>query len=404
MANKIVTVQDLLNLVPSGFNYSAAGMTTKQCPTKSEIEQYGDDNYLVNSNRQNNQLVTSPDVIIQQKNNTYTFKCNYTVASSPSGLASSYGITITNIQIKLINTQDNSIVYANADNIVTTGFPTGASSSRTGTINAQFQAPAGGQYRVADINAASKTTNVSASPALTSATGYFSEWSDDQWTIQGPPYYSNSTSTIITESSNSTIDVRFTFYPVLNTSPEYVAYPMTFTATGMFPNGGQYRKQGELTYLYRCVFDMQVMINGKEFGNYCFSTGNKESFDWNLYLPANNQGNRCRMIITTPTAPAGILYFFKLTLPSVIDASSAQYFNDAADDHRLHTWVTINSNNELGCIFPQSDVYESYDHPVTESDDYRITFKINDPSGTIPAEYLDLVFITKSENWAYNNG
>ena len=28
MANKIVTVQDLLDLVPSGFDYSTPGMTT----------------------------------------------------------------------------------------------------------------------------------------------------------------------------------------------------------------------------------------------------------------------------------------------------------------------------------------------------------------------------------------
>lgn len=399
MANKIVTVQDLLDLVPSGFDYSTPGMTITQCPTKQEIEQYGQDNYIVNSTRQNNQLVTSPDVSVAEKNNTYTFKCNYTVSSSPSGLANSYGLTLSNIQIKLVNTENNNVVYANADNIVLTELPTGMSVSKTGTINAQFQAPADGQYRVADVNIENKDTNVSVSVSITEAQGYIHIQGDDEWETFGAPYYASPTTTIITETSNSTIDLTFRIYPTLENDPQFTAYPITFEATGAFSNGGKYKMQGDAMYRYKCAFSSSIiMTNGSEFGDHSISSGNKETFDWNLYLPAN-QGNRCKMVITTPTTPSGILYFFKLTLPSVINMQSIQYHNAAQSDHNVHMRPD-RDGQDLICIFPKSSgTTESYDIPVTESEDYRVSFEINDPDGTIVPEYLDIIFTTKRQNW-----
>ena len=399
MANKIVTVQDLLDLVPSGFDYSTPGMTTTQCPTKSEIEQYGQDNYTVNSTRQNNQLVTSPDVSVAEKNVTYTFKCNYTVNTSPGGLTNSYGLTLANIQIKLVNKDNNNVVYANADNIVLTELPTGMSVSRTGTINAQFQAPADGQYRVADVNVQNKDTNVSVSISITGAQGYIDMQDDDEWELLGAPWQASPTTTVITETSNSTIDLTFRIYPMLESDPQFKAYPITFEATGAFITGGKYKMQGDAVYRYKCAFSSSIrMTNGAEFGDYCISSGNKETFDWNLYLPANS-GNRCKMVITTPTTPSGLLYFFKLTLPSVINMQSIQYHNQAQDDHDI-LLRPDRDGQDLICIFPQSSgTTSSYDQPVNESEDYRVSFEINDPDGTIVPEYLDIIFTTSRQNW-----
>ena len=55
---------------------------------------------------------------------------------------------------------------------------------------------------------------------------------------------------------------------------------------------------------------------------------------------------------------------------------------------------------DLICIFPKSSgTTESYDIPVTESEDYRVSFEINDPDGTIVPEYLDIIFTTSRQNW-----
>lgn len=66
-SNEIVTVQDLLDMVANGFSYSDAGLALNECPTKQQIENYGNGNYSIVGSYQDNELVQYSDISIVSK-------------------------------------------------------------------------------------------------------------------------------------------------------------------------------------------------------------------------------------------------------------------------------------------------------------------------------------------------